>query len=30
MNLVYHRDFPHMELQCEILCLYHDTAMQLQ
>lgn len=30
MNLVYHRDFPHMELQCEILRLYHDTAMQLQ
>ncbi len=30
MNLVYHRDFPHMELLSEILRLYHDTAMQLQ
>lgn len=30
MNLVYHRDFPHMELLYEILRLYHDTAMQLQ
>ena len=30
MNLVYRRDFPHMELLYEILRLYHDTAMQLQ
>ena len=30
MNLVYRKDFPHMELLYEILRLYHDTAMQLQ
>ena len=30
MNLVYRKDFQHMELLYEILRLYHDTAMQLQ
>ena len=30
MNLVYRKDFPHMELLYEILRLYHDTAMHLQ
>ena len=30
MNLVYRKDFSHMELLYEILRLYHDTAMQMQ
>ena len=30
MNLIYRKDFHHMELLYEILRLYHDTAMQLQ
>ena len=30
MNLIYRKDFQHMELLYEILRLYHDTAMQLQ